>query len=127
MAYPANITRDDSVFLGEDKQLQFTIYTDATLAACQDVSGFTLSWSLAARPGATVALAKTLGSGISVTGTFNASPPVNTQRIVITLADTDTDAIAFGTWYHELKRTDAGLEAVLAQGTIYFHKPVHTA
>lgn len=126
MSVTANVTRDDRVFLGEDKTLRFTIYSDAAQTLYQDASAFGLSWKLASKPGATAALTKTVGSGIAITGTYT-SPSVSTQKVEVSIADTDTDALTPGTWYHELKRTDGGVEAVLAQGTIYFHKPVHTS
>lgn len=120
---PANITADDKFYVGEDKTLRFTIYTDDTETTCQDVTGFTISWKLASRPGATALLTK---SGV-VSGTFNASPSVNTQRVTVSVADTDTDGLTATTYYHELKRTDAGNEAVLAQGRLQLLPAVHSS
>lgn len=119
----ADITAADKWYAGEDKTLRFTIYTDDTEATCEDVSGFTLSWKLTTKPGATALLTKTG----TVSGTFNATPASNTQRVTVSIADTDTDALTATTYYHELKRTDAGNEAVLAQGRATLLKPVHSS
>lgn len=126
MAMIAHITRDDQWYLGEDKILRFAIYTTDALATAVDVSGMALSWKLATGLGVTATLSKaTGGSGVTVSGIFDASPSVNTQRIEVSIADTDTDALPVRTWRHELKRTDAGLEAILVHGSAYLSGPVH--
>ena len=126
MPLEAPVTRDDRVFLGEDRKLRFAIYADAAQTTMQDVAGWALSWKLVTKPGDTTALiTKTVGSGIAITGAFNASPALNTQRIEVTIDDTDTEALSDGTKWHELKRTDNALETVLAHGTFYLHQPVH--
>lgn len=126
MPFEAPVTRDDRVFLGEDRKIKFAIYADTTQTTIQDVSGWALSWKLVSKAGdATALLTKTTSGGIAITGVFNASPSVNTQRIEVTIDDVDTDALTPGTKWHELKRTDAGLESVLAFGTFYLHQPAH--
>lgn len=126
MPHESPVSRDDKVFLGVDLKLSLTIYADAAQTTCQDVSGWALSWKLVSKAGTTPALlTKTSGSGIAVTGAFNATPSVNTQRVEVTLDDVDTDALTPGTKWHELKRTDAGLESVLAFGPFYLHQPAH--
>ena len=119
----ANITADDKFYRGEDKVLRFTIYTDDTEAVCQDVAGFALSWKLTTRPGATALVTKTP----TIAGTFNSSPGSNAQRVTVTVDDTDTDGLTPTTYYHELKRTDAGNEAVLAQGRLQLLPAVHSS
>lgn len=126
MSLEADITRDDRWHIGEDKKLRFTIYTDRTKTVVQDVTGFALSWRLRATPTGTVLLTKTTGSGIAISGVFNADPAINTQVIEVSVDDEDTQpdggtALGSGTYYHELKRTDVGLEAVLAAGKLYLH------
>ncbi len=126
MPLDAPVTRDERVFLGEDRKLRFAIYADAAQTTMKDVSGWTLSWKLTTKPGAAALLTKTSPSGgIAITGAFNATPALNTQRIEVTIDDTDTDGLAAGTKWHELKRTDGSLETVLAHGTFYLHQPVH--
>jgi len=125
MALRVDITSDDRWFRGEDKRLQFVIYADASRAEVADASGFALSWKLASALGGTALVTKTTGSGISVSGTFNADPALNTQVVEVAVDDTDTDGLTTGTLWHELKRTDAGLEAVLAHGRATILAPVH--
>lgn len=134
MAYTRNITADDQVFFDTDRILSFTVYestaTDDEVAAGTavpvDVSGWTFAWQLRKKVNSsTVTIGKTTASGISVTGTYDADPNVNTQRVEVTLADTDTYDpssspvvnVKAGTYYHALKRTDAGAEDVLCDGT----------
>lgn len=133
MSLEANITRDDRWHIGEDKKLRFPIYADADRAVCLDASGFALSWKLkTALTSGTVLLTKTSGSGIAVTGVFNADPAVNTQVVEVTIDDVDTQPdsgsalLDATTYYQELKRTDAGLEQVLAQGRVTFLPAIHS-
>lgn len=121
----ANITQDDGWYKGTDKKLRYSIFSDDAQTTPLDVSTFALSWQLSSKPGQAPTLTKTLGSGITVTGVFNASPSLNTQVVEVAIADTDTDALAATTWWHELKRTDAGLEEVLAHGYARLLQPVH--
>jgi hypothetical protein len=122
MAADAPIRPTDGWFRGEDKELRFTIYTSAARTTVVDVSSWGMQWRLAEDQTGTVLVTKsTGGSGIAVTGTFNADPDVNTQEVVVTVADTDTDALnRLGKYYHELRRTGAGVEAVLAAGAVAF-------
>lgn len=127
MALRSDITGDALWFRGEDKKLQFTLYTSAAQTAIVDASGFALSWKLAIAPGAAALVTKTSGSGISVSGAFNADPDLNTQVVEVTIDDTDTDGLSSLAFWHELKRTDAGLEAVLVHGRVTLLAPVHTS
>lgn len=112
------------VFFDEDKLLRFPI-VDAD-GVPVDVSSWSFEWMLRSRVDAPdpPLIVKTSGDGIAVTGTYDADPLVNTQRVVVTLADTDTydpDAdppvlIRANTYVHALKRTDSGSETVLAFG-----------
>lgn len=120
MAIQSNITASDEWYTGEDKQLVFTIYqSDGTTA--QDVTGWALSWRLKKR--ATDAdsasiLTKTTVSGIALTTPASGI-------VTVTVDDTDTDSLAPQTYYHELKRTTAGNETVLAYGTALLKQALH--
>jgi hypothetical protein len=71
-------------------------------------------------------VAKTIGNGISITGTFNADPLINTQQVEVTLSDDDTALLSSTiVYYHELKRTDGNVEAVLTYGTFALRQGVH--
>lgn len=125
MAYVHNIIASDPLYQNAARTLSFTVYTDASTdeqiaagtATCLDISGFALRWRLADRNGQkAVRITKTTSAGITITGTFNATPSVNTQRAVVTLAAADVIA-DIDTYDHGLWRTDTGSETVLCTGT----------
>ena len=120
MAIEANVTASDQVFIGEDKSLTVTVY-QADGKTLQDITGWTLSWMLKAALtdlDAQALITKTTSSGITlVTPTSGVC--------VVTLADTDTDGLDPGTYVHELKRTTAGSEGVLAYGTFVLRRGLH--
>lgn len=105
----APITIEDEFFTGKDKVLQFTD------TGPEDITGWALKWVLAKNADRTQVLAsKTTDSGISITD----GPGGICQ---VTVADTDTEGLKGSEnpdYYHELSRTDAGNEDVLAYGTV---------
>lgn len=116
-----------SYVLGTDHQFVCEVLDDAETAAV-NCSAFAMSFMLKRELGdadADALLTKTTSSGIAVSGSFNADPAVNTQVATVTIADTDTDAIAPGLCRWELKRTDAGYETQLGYGTIQLVRGVH--
>jgi hypothetical protein len=122
MATESNIEKDDDVFIGEDKQLSFTVLDSANVPI--DITGWALAFIMRRKDTSTgdPVLSKATGSGISITGTYDADPAVNTQRAVVALADTDTAqndgtiVISPAKYRYSLKRTDAGSETILAFG-----------
>lgn len=117
MAIEANFTEDDDIFVGEDKTLRFHIFADDEGEAAEDVASFALAFTVRPFPASpSTTISKTSGSGIAVTGSFNSTPASNTQRIVVTLTDTDL-SISPRSYAYSLKRTDDGFETVLAFGT----------
>lgn len=116
MGYDAPILREDKVYKGKRKNLRFRLYADAALTVALDAAALSLAWKLASVPGGTALLTKTTPSGITVSGTFNATPSLNLQTIVVPLAAADSAGIAAGDYWHELARTDGGFEDVLADG-----------
>lgn len=129
MAIQHNIADGDHWFLGEDKQLEVTVL-QADEVLPQDVTGWEFSWRLKRHPDDDdddSLLTKTSADGISVTGTFDVSPAVNTQRVVVAIADTDTDPLPEGLGHHELKRTTPGFETVLSYGTVHLVRGAHHA
>src|SRR5262245_60278845 len=125
-----NVTARYGLFVGDDKGLSFEVfdasnidpaayetdqaYYDAIVAAgvMVDVAGFALRFDL--RKGASAndpsLLTKATSSGISITGTYNVARAVNTQRVLVTLEDTDTNTLPPKDYQYALKRTDAGFE-----------------
>lgn len=138
MALKQDITAESlRWFTGEDKRLTFAIYgSDAVVdengvvsGTPQDVSGWTFSWMVKRNPqrDADALIAKsTSHSEIEIVGTYDADPAVNTQRVRVEITDDDLAALRSGVaYYHELKRTDPGLETVLAHGTLVLAQAVH--
>ena len=126
MAIEDNIDRADHFFAGTDVTLVFEIFA-VDGVSMQDVSGYALAFALRKiitgvdpfkGQGALAFPEKTIGSGITVTGVFNSVRATNTQRVNVTIADTDTVSLKGGTYAHSLKRSDAGLEMVLSFGTV---------
>lgn len=116
-----------SYWLGTDKSYDFTVYTTDAKTVIRNVTGYTTHFMVKRRLTDTDANAIISATG-TVSGTFNASPTVNTQIITVTLVDTDTDTeIAPGDGVWELKRTDAGSEAILAFGHINLRRAVHVS
>jgi hypothetical protein len=114
----AVVTKDSEVFSGADKVLQFTVKDASEVIV--NITGWALKWVLATKPvpaaGVTVLLSKTTGLGITI--------PVGTDGVCqVAIADTDTDDIPSDrVYYHELRRTDAGLEDVLSYGDFYLRQ-----
>ena len=134
MAYNRDITAADKVFFDTDQLLRFTIYQGnptiqqilAKQAIPQDVNGWTLSWTLRKEPKTELPLLlKTIGAGIEITGNYDVNPDNNTQRVDVTLEDTDTFdptadppvVIKPGTYAFALKRLDEGEETILTWGS----------
>jgi hypothetical protein len=136
MAYNRDITTDDRVFYDTDQTISYTVYqgepTAAQIAANtavpQNVAGWSMAWVLR-KAGSTVAavIEKTTGGGgITITGTYNVDPTVNTQRVLVLIEDTDTygpeeEPVQIvnpnSDYEYALKRTDDGSETILAYGT----------
>ena len=135
MAYHRNITSADQVFFDTDRVFEYTLYEaapdlDAQIAAGtavpEDVTGWALSWVLRKKVNSTeILIEKIVGEGIEIVGTYNASMALNTQRIRVTLAATDTYnvlvsppvTIKAGKYQYALKRTDDGAEDIKAYGS----------
>lgn len=142
MAYQFDVLAPrDRVFLGEDKRIEAVIYDQGTMsdeeleaaitagtAPPVNVSGWSLTWALRLKDNsADPALIQksTGGSGITVEGTFNSNPALNTQLVVIQLEDSDsynppTVELKAARYRHSLKRMDAGIETVLFFGYFQF-------
>ena len=115
--------------IGTDRPTyDFTVYTSSDQDAITDITGWTLSFLVKRRPtdaDVDALVTKTTAAGIVISGVFNASPAINTQKATVTMVDTETDAIAAATYYWELKRMDAGSEQRIGYGRIAFNQTVH--
>jgi hypothetical protein len=115
----SNVTGEDQFFAGEDKILSYEIFAAGSTTLMENVSSFDLRWELRRwGPNGASVVVKTSGNGIAVAGVYNADRALNTQRVVVSLADTDTDALAAGRYACALKRMDDGLEAILSHGQV---------
>ena len=114
-------------FIGTDHDFEFVILNDAGTQAI-NISGWPLSFMVKRSLGhldAAAKVTKATGSGITITGTYDADPALNTQKATVSIADTDTDALPAGEYFYELKRTAVSAEAVLAYGTFTMLRSVH--
>lgn len=120
MAAKATIGASDNLFVGEDKSLVFTVVDTAGVAV--NITGWTLSWTLKRRATDAAALITktTGGGGIALT------TPVS-GICTVTIEDTDTDPLGPLSGVHELKRTNAGSEAVLSYGTLELKRALHAS
>jgi len=127
MSYESNIPATAHFFAGEDKILSYEVFTsDGT--TMENVMAFKMEWTLrkktAASPfrgrGAVVVTKSTEGTspGITVSGVHNATRGTNTQRVLVSIADIDTENLAGDRYVCSLKRMDDGLEAVLSHGVV---------
>ena len=114
--------------LGTDFAYVFEILNETETAAL-DIGGWALSFMVKSdredHDAAALVTKTTAAGGIVIAGVFDAAPATNAQRATVTLEDSDTDATMRGTKWWELKRTDAGLETILAYGTVPFRRGVH--
>jgi hypothetical protein len=127
MAKESHILSTDGWFIGEDKLLEYEVLQEDE-ATPQDVTGWAMSWALKRNDNASdpPIISKTTVSGITITGIFNAVRATNTQRVIITIIDTDTDALRAATYRYALKRTTEGFESILAYGNATLLKATTT-
>jgi len=122
MALRQDIDKGDGFFIDEDKILSFEIL-DAAGDTPVDVSAWALSWTVRRHvTDDAAAVAKASGSGITITGTYNAVRASNTQRVIVAVADSDTVALSSATYKHALKRTDDGSETILSFGDLVLQR-----
>jgi hypothetical protein len=138
VAYRRDYPKVNDIIIGDDLAFHYEIFQDDLVATFdsatgqdiyvsgtpEDVTTWTFRWELRVKDTATGAaiLSKTTVSGITITGTYDASHAANTQRVVVTIADTETysDAqevlIPPKTYVYSLKRDDSGSEKTLVYG-----------
>lgn len=121
MARFVAITSASQYFTGEDKALAFTIYQGRS-STVQDITGWALSWMVKARKtdaDSAALVTKTTADDIALT-----TPASGLCTVTVTDSDI-ANLTGDVTYWHELKRTDAGNETVLAQGTFTLSQAVH--
>jgi hypothetical protein len=110
--------------LGTDRDLHVTVYA-ATGDTIESVSGWTFSFMIKSDLEDLDNEALLTITSISTTGTYNSDPDVNTEVVVVSIADTDTESLTPQTASWELKRTNAGYEDRIAYGSIKLIRGVH--
>ncbi len=138
MAYRRDYPKVNDIIIGDDLAFHYEIFQDDLVATFdsttgqdvyvsgtpEDVAAWTFRWELRVKDTATGApvLSKTTASGVTIAGVYDAIHANNTQRVVVTIADTETysDAqvvlIPPKTYVYSLKRDDAGSEKTLVYG-----------
>jgi hypothetical protein len=112
---------------GCDVVLSFEVFTSSAQTTIQDITGYALSWMVKddlADLDAAAVLTKTVGAGITITGSYHQNPNSNTQRAVVTLSAANL-TIAQRSYWWELKRTTSGSETRLAYGLLNVGQTVH--
>lgn len=127
MAYRSNVTEDNGLFKGEDKELDFVIYEEATTESeinndptqnRQTIAGWALEWTLAQKAHQTPLISKR-----SVDLEINITNP-SQGECSVTLLAAETLNIAPGTYQHTLWREDSGSKTVLSFGSFAVRDPV---
>lgn len=114
MAIRFDITEEKDFFIGTDQPIQVDVkQSDETTA--QTMTGFALTWELKDAADGVVRISKTVGSGITIEDDGDGNTDA---RATIAVDDTDTEPLPPGRYYHQLRRTDTGLERVLSYGDV---------
>ena len=109
MSIEAIIAETDNWFIGEDKVLEFTVF-QADGVTPQNIAGWSLEWVLRKNKSAlTEILNKSTGAATITIGG-------GTGKCQVLITDDDTAALVPGTYYHTLRRNDAGSDTVLSFG-----------
>lgn len=116
MANEATIGGSGQLFVGEDKTfvLELLDSSDAPV----NMTGWTIIFVVSARDAGTPLFNITA----SVTGSFNASRVLNSQRASAALTSAQMDTLKAKTYRHSWKRTDSGVETILAYGDFEVEK-----
>lgn len=103
----------DGLFVGADHSV---VYTDSDDPPT-DMSGWTVVLDIRKEDTSSASLLSKTGT---VSGSYNADPDLNTQKVTFTLSDDDLAATIFtkddATLRYSIKRTDAGAEQPLRYG-----------
>lgn len=104
MSIQADVVDTDGWFVAEDKQFVVTIQ-NATLGI-QNITGWTLSFKVAATQGGSAIISKTAALTTPASGVCT-----------VTITSADTSALNAGTYFYTLRRTDSGSRSEISYGT----------
>ena len=111
MANKVRVGGAGSLFIGEDKTFVLEVIDADSLPV--DITGWTVLLDVRVSSSAPTALISKTPAAI--TGTYNATRALNTQRASWEVSDDEMNAItAAGTLQYSMKRTDPGHATVLA-------------
>lgn len=134
-----HFTKDDGLFLGTNFDLEFEILSDqpefdeddpdfeSASRVPEDVTGWEFAFYVRFKDTSTgePLIEKRDGSpgGIAIEGTYNPTRSANTQRVIVTIDDQDTDADSVfaqraKTYRYSLKRMNTDFEKVLVRGKL---------
>ena len=111
MANRVMIGGGGALFVGEDKTISVEVLDADDIPV--NITGWGVALSVKSEEADAVAV---LSATASITGTYNATRAVNTQRAAFTLTDTQTAAVVAGLYRYSVKRTDDGSETIVAFG-----------
>lgn len=110
------INQDFTMWQGEDVVVTVPI-TNAAGTPVSLTGATAVVWkafAITSASASSAAVSKSLGSGVALANSADTD-----DAVVITLADTDTEALATGRYYHECRVTDsAGREQVVFVGNL---------
>lgn len=123
-------TSTERIFLGCDYSKPWKVAdydTDSTGATAKNITGWAITFEIRrAASTSTALLTKTVGSGLTISGSFNSVLATSTQVVTLALADTDLTTATFGSlggrFMYSLKRTDDTFETILAYGPIVLER-----
>jgi hypothetical protein len=106
-----SITSNLTFFRGEDITLNFT------LQPAQDITGWTMTFTVRDKLAGTIQFTKTVGSGITI---------VDAGRglFKVAIASADTSSLAVGRYVWDVRREDSGSKTTLADGYLTLKQEV---
>lgn len=120
-----------TLFVGEDKTFRIEVLTiefdengvpiaPSSSSVPVDISGWDIRFDVRKTDKAPdpAIFSKTA----AITGVYNASRALNTQRAVVSLTDTELNTVTARTYRHSWKRMDDGVETVLSRGDFVVEK-----
>lgn len=134
-----HFTKDDGLFLGDNLELEFEVLSDqpeldesdpdfeSDARVPEDVTGWEFAFYIRLKDTSPdpPLLEKRSGSpgGVSITGTYSATRSANTQRVIVSIDDSDTDADSDFTqkakkYRYALKRMNTDFEKVVVRGNL---------
>lgn len=118
MARESPVTRDDSFFAGDDRTFRWTVFDsdDPATQTPVDITGYTIDFELKLNESDTVALIAKVGV---------LTDPTN-GIVDVVLSDTETETLAEATYVYALRRSNAGLERLLAFGGFHIRRAILT-